>query len=564
MILLIEDEEILRFSFTTFLAEAGYLVRDTGSIEAGKTLLENEPPRLVLCDILLPDGNGIDFLKHVHAQFPDCPVIMITGQPSLETATRAVKFGAHEYLIKPVTKDVLLHAVKKALELQAAKREQDKARREKDAANRDLEAIFSSVSEGIITVDEKMRVLRANQAMGSICRCLPEKLVGKKLDELEFSCSKRCLTDMKRIIEGGEPAQGHQIECHRPDLPDQVVMLTSSPLARNESDRGGILVIHDLTRQRRLEQRVSRNRYDAMIGRADVMRALYNLLDDLKDSDATVLITGESGTGKELVAQSLHNRSKRKDMPFVRVNCSALSESLLESELFGHVRGAFTGAVNNKQGRFEAAQGGTILLDEIGDISPGVQLKLLRVLQEKTIERVGDSRSIPVDVRIIAATNRDIRLLINTRQFRQDLYYRLNVVGVQLPPLRDRAGDIQLLTQHFIEHFNQRTGKNIQGCSDQLLQLFKKYPWPGNVRELEHAIEHGFVLCHEKVLSRSHLPQDLQEWSDLEGAEESSTGLSLETILRTIDGCGGNKALAARKLGISRRTIYRKLKRGTE
>lgn len=559
MILLIEDEEILRFSFTTFLTEAGHSVRETDTIKGGSMLLNEETPHLVLCDILLPDGNGIDFLKRVHERFPHCPVIMITGQPSVETAARAVRYGAHDYLIKPVTKDVLLHAVKKALELHTAKKEQEQARREKDAANRDVEAIFSSVTEGIITVDDELKILRANEAIGSICQCLPDTLVGAKLDELELSCSRGCLQDVKKILKGERPPRPHQIECHRKDQPDQVVLLTSSCLARENGAKGGILVIHDLTRQRRLEKQVQRSRYDSLIGESEVMRELYSLLDDLKGSDATVLITGESGTGKELVAQSLHRGSRRKAKPFVRVNCSALSESLLESELFGHVRGAFTGAIRDKEGRFEAAQGGTLLLDEIGDISPTIQLKLLRVLQEKVIERVGANTPIPVDVRIIAATNRDLRRLMNTRQFRQDLYYRLNVVGVHLPPLRERLLDIPLLTNHFIERFNRKTGKNIQGCSDELLTLFQQYPWPGNVRELEHAIEHGFVLCHDEFLSRSHLPQDLQQWHCQQGSEEDSSTINLETILQTIEASGGNKALAARKLGISRRTIYRKL-----
>jgi transcriptional regulator with PAS, ATPase and Fis domain len=268
----------------------------------------------------------------------------------------------------------------------------------------------------------------------------------------------------------------------------------------------------------------------------------------------------ESGTGKELVANALHYGSNRAQQPFVKVNCSALSDSLLESELFGHVKGAFTGAISDKIGRFEMADRGSILLDEIGDISANIQLKLLRVIQEKEFERVGESKPFKVDVRIIATTNRDLKQKVKTNHFREDLYYRLKVVEVTLPPLRERIGDIPLLVDHFCKFFNRRFKKNIEGTSDIANRKLSAFPWPGNVRELEHAIEHAFVLCHDRFIGVEHLPPEVREYDGYQGSNsETGSAIDRQTIIQALERTAGNKAKAARLLGISRKTIYRKL-----
>jgi transcriptional regulator with PAS, ATPase and Fis domain len=293
------------------------------------------------------------------------------------------------------------------------------------------------------------------------------------------------------------------------------------------------------------------------------MQDIYRLLEDLANLETTVLITGESGTGKELVARALHYSGQRAFKPFVTVNCSALTESLLESELFGHVKGAFTGAIKDKQGRFQAANGGTILLDEIGDISPLIQLKLLRVLQEKVFERVGESTPQKVDVRVIACTNKDLKEKVKKGEFRQDLYYRLKVVEVPLPPLRDRLEDLPLLVDHFCRSFNERFKKNIEGISSEVLSRFMNYPWLGNVRELEHVMEHAFVLCHGRVITLEHLPSEISNDEKTEqitipkihGKEPKQA----QEILDALNKTDWNKAKAARILGIGRRTIYRKI-----
>ncbi len=247
-----------------------------------------------------------------------------------------------------------------------------------------------------------------------------------------------------------------------------------------------------------------------IVGRDESILELYRLIELAAESMANVSITGESGTGKELVANAIHLLSPRKSKPFIKVNCSALPETLLESELFGHVKGSFTGAYQDKIGKFEAAGGGTVFLDEIGEISPMIQVKLLRVIQEKTIERVGDNKPVKVDMRIITATNRNLREMVKNGQFREDLFYRLNVFPVSTTPLRNRMKDVPLLIDHFVRKFNQATGKHIHGLTENAYRIMLDYCWPGNVRELENAIEYAFVVCNKKMIDLVDLPQDLR------------------------------------------------------
>jgi transcriptional regulator with PAS, ATPase and Fis domain len=328
---------------------------------------------------------------------------------------------------------------------------------------------------------------------------------------------------------------------------------------------GALLVIRDITLLRDLERELrERHWFQNMIGKNKRMQDIYRLLEDLANIETTVLITGESGTGKELVAKALHYSGQRAFNPFITVNCSALTESLLESELFGHVKGAFTGAIHDKQGRFQAADQGTILLDEIGDISPLIQLKLLRVLQEKVFERVGESNPQKVNVRIIACTNKDLKEKVRKGEFREDLYYRLKVVEVSIPPLRDRLEDIPLLVNHFCDIFNKRFQKEIDGLSNEVLNKVMSYHWPGNVRELEHVIEHAFVLCHGRVITLEHIPSEVRDCGNSDKIMRQKNyvkdSIGAQEILRALNETGGNKAKAARLLGISRPTLYRKNK----
>ena len=279
------------------------------------------------------------------------------------------------------------------------------------------------------------------------------------------------------------------------------------------------------------------------------------------EEQQSVLITGETGTGKELIAEALHYRGRRCHKPLVKVNCSALSENLLESELFGHVKGSFSGAILDRTGRFQRANGGTIFLDEIGDISPRTQLQLLRVVQEKEFERVGDSTPIKVDVRIVAATNQRLHEKVRRGDFREDLYYRLKVVEVIMPPLRERKEDIPLLLNHFLNKFNKKLNKEIVAVSADVQKIFMNYSWPGNVRELEHTLEHAFIICRQNTITTDCLPLALKDFIGTKISASGDLGTDeSHAILHALEKTSWNKARAARLLGMSRRTIYRKIK----
>jgi Nif-specific regulatory protein len=297
-----------------------------------------------------------------------------------------------------------------------------------------------------------------------------------------------------------------------------------------------------------------------IIGTSDAMRAVFELVAQVAPSDATVLVSGESGTGKELVAGEIHRGSKRASGPFIKVNCAALPESIIESELFGHEKGAFTGAVGQRKGRFELAHGGTIFLDEIGELSPQVQVKLLRVLQEREIERIGGSSTIKVDVRVVAATNRKLEDELKDGRFREDLYYRLNVFPIRMPPLRERKSDIVLLADHFVEKYAAKNGKLIKRISSPAIELITSYHWPGNVRELENCVERAVILSSDMVIHAYHLPPSLQSAQSTKTEPTTTLDAALsrlekELIVEALKIAGGNMASAARRLGITERQM---------
>lgn len=306
-----------------------------------------------------------------------------------------------------------------------------------------------------------------------------------------------------------------------------------------------------------------RQRLHNIISESDKLQEIYDLIEKLSEVNTTVLITGESGTGKELIADALHYLGNRKEKPMVKVNCAALSDELIESELFGHIKGAFTGAINDRVGRFLKADGGTIFLDEIGDISMKMQLRLLRVLQENTFERVGDSSSIKVDIRVIAATNQNLKNKVKRGSFREDLFYRLKVIELSLPPLRERKGDIALLSEHFLQMFNKKFDKNIKSISQDVHTVFINYSWPGNIRELQHAIEHAFVICSKQTIEMDNLPAELKDFGKYreECVEEKEKYDERETVINALKKTGWNKTKAAKLLQVDRKTLYMKMKK---
>jgi transcriptional regulator with GAF, ATPase, and Fis domain len=326
---------------------------------------------------------------------------------------------------------------------------------------------------------------------------------------------------------------------------------------REESFVGVIASFRDVTDLTGLRLRVGDLKgFAGIIGRDPKMLRIYRRIRDLCTNDYPVCITGDTGTGKELVAAAIHNESRRGGGPFVPVNCAALPEGILESELFGHVKGAFTGAVRDKKGRFELAHGGTLFLDEIAELPRFVQAKLLRVLQENRFEKVGGEKTLTVNVRLICATNRDLKREMEKGRFREDLYYRINVVPIKVPPLRKRKNDIALLVDHFLEKALEE-GQETSGFSEDALAVMKNYPWPGNVRELQSAIRFALVRSRGRTIRPSDLPMELQQWRSTQKSRGPTRKLDPESVQTALTGSGGNKAKAARLLGVGRATLYR-------
>jgi transcriptional regulator with PAS, ATPase and Fis domain len=355
-----------------------------------------------------------------------------------------------------------------------------------------------------------------------------------------------------------------------------VPVIKNAALLRDPSGEvmGGVETLTDLSavaaKERELEDLRRRmgvsNSFQGILGASRPMLELFELIQAAAQSQAPVLILGESGTGKELVAEAIHNLSPRADKPFIKVNCAALNESLLESELFGHVRGAFTGADRDREGRFQAARGGDFFLDEVGDLPASTQVKLLRVLQENLVERVGDHKPIPVDVRVISATHRNLRAKVEEGVFRQDLFFRVAVIPIEVPSLRERKGDIPLLTEALVERLRDRTGRNIMGVDREALELLEAYNWPGNVRELINVLEYSFVVCKGREIKPEHLPREIR--GEKKGAVKVRTrrpgGLSKTdqaSVREALEKSGGNRTQAARLLGVSRVTLWKWLKK---
>ena len=444
-ILVADDDLAHRTMLRTLLGGWGYSVAEADDGQNAIEAVRQKPFDLILMDIRMVRVSGLEALAEIKKLNPAIPIVIMTAYASVETAVKALKEGAYDYLTKPLDFDELKFTIERAMEHTSLKEE-----------NRHLRESLAS-------------------------------------------------------------------QFNRQNL----------------------------------------------IGRSPAMARLMDTIAQVAPSEATVLITGESGTGKEMIAGAIHFNSLRKDGPFVKINCAAITETLLESELFGHEKGAFTGADRRKEGKFRQAEGGTIFLDEVSEMSPAMQVKLLRVLQEREITRVGGDEVIKVDVRVIAATNKDLLQEMEAGRFRDDLYYRLNVVTINVPPLRERREDIPLIAQHFLNMFAKKNHKSIKGFTPQVMDRLLKYNWPGNVRELMNAVERGVVLSRSDYLNEGELVLALRDHILLEEAsslkvsteEMPLEAVEKEAIMKILEMAGGNKSEAARRLGITRRTLHMKLKK---
>lgn len=428
---------------------------------------------------------------------------------------------------------------------------------------RNLLAIFDSLPDAIVTVDLELRIIEVNEAFVGLC-CKPRlRLLRLHLSDANMPCSDDAVHIVSHTLSTCKAVSERRAHGLNSDGLSQTMIMSTAPfLDPTGAFAGAVLEVRDITRLMELEHRLDeQTRFGDLIGASDAMRQVFRSIEKYRDFDSTVLILGESGTGKELVAESLHYGGPTKDGAFVKVNCSALSENLLESELFGHVRGAFTGAVRDKVGRFEAAEGGTVFLDEIGDISPAIQVKLLRFLGQKEFERVGETRIRKANVRVLAATNVDMAEKVKLGLFREDLYYRLKVMVTNLPPLRERGEDILLLAHYFLSDYAKRFKKNLKGFSLEALGVFTQHRWPGNVRELKHVVEHACIVCPEGEVGVEHLPPDIASFladsvrPSVESKSRSTVGR--EEVLAALSRTHWNKSETARILGMSRTHLYR-------
>jgi PAS domain S-box-containing protein len=424
--------------------------------------------------------------------------------------------------------------------------------------------ILDSVNEGVFTVDSQWRISAFNRAAEKITGVSREQAIGSRC--CDVFRANICETDcaLRRTMQSGQPvvnATAHIVDIQGRRVP---IRISTAILRDNDGTIvGGVETFQDLTQVEQLQKELqARYTFEDIVGRSPAMMRLFEIIPQIAASSSTVLIEGPSGTGKELFARAIHNLSPRKKKPFIAVNCAALPDTLLESELFGHKAGAFTDARRDKPGRFSLADGGTIFLDEIGDISQAMQVRLLRVLQERVVEPLGGVKPLPVDVRVIAATNKNLAGLVRAGTFREDLYYRIRVIHLQLPSLQQRREDIPLLVDYLINKFNRLQGKDIAGVSDQVMARLMEHEYPGNVRELENIIEQAFVLCRGRMIEMNHLPLEMRPTSTLGTPDSRPMSLAdLEKLFITeaLQRRKGNRKLTAGDLGINVSTLYRKI-----
>jgi PAS domain S-box-containing protein len=426
------------------------------------------------------------------------------------------------------------------------------------------DAILDSIADGVFTVDELWRIRSFNRAAEGITGISREEAIGQRCCEVFRAsiCESSCA--LRHTRETGEPIVNKVIYIINSDGERIPVSISTAILKDSKGNIiGGVETFRDLSAIERLRREIEkRYSFHDIVSKNVRMLEIFDILPTIAESDSTVLIEGESGTGKELIARAIHNLSKQREGPVVTVNCGALPDSLLEAELFGYKAGAFTDARKDKPGRFALANGGTIFLDEIGDISPALQVRLLRVLQERMFEPLGGTESVSTNARIIAATNRNLGELVETGAFRQDLFYRINVIRLVLPPLRERKEDVPLLADHFLHYFNSLKDKAISDISPVAMAVLLDHDYPGNVRELQNIIEHAFVLCHESVIAAGDLPDYLRP-GDLEPSPKSPSLEELESrlVLSTLRKHDWNRGLAAAELGMHKTTLWRKMKR---
>ena len=545
------------------------------------------PVAVAYVDIRMPPGiDGVETVRRMRKADRDVEIVIMTAYTdrSLPDIVHDMEL-LHKllYIRKPFTREEIQQITMSLAEKWNVERALEEKRAQLAASHQRLEAVLDATGDAMAMYDEDGRLVFANRGFAELLDLDEGALRKIPRDALEARFSERFREPALSDAEGGFLVEedGDLVEADADGIPKKRLYYRSTAPVRDggEDVIGRLIVYRDVSKEieaERMKAEVLRLReelqtthsFEGMIGDSPEMKTVYALIAQATESDITVLIRGESGTGKELVARSFHFNGPRKDGPFVTVNCAALPEQLIESELFGHEKGAFTGATQRRRGAFERAAGGTLLLDEVGAMQFELQSKLLRVLQEREISRVGGSAVVPVDVRVIAATNQDLEGAIRRGAFREDLFYRLSAFPITVPPLRKRREDIPLLANHFLDKHAERHGKSIDGFSHAALSALLQYDWPGNVRELENAVERAVLLETGKVAQAGSLPPEVLPVaaapSDRQAAPSAVLPLAeveRQAIVHALEANGGNVSETARALGIDRATLYRKLKR---
>jgi two-component system, NtrC family, response regulator HydG len=443
--------------------------------------------------------------------------------------------------------------------------------------NRHLHEIINTMNDGVVLISPEGTIMMVNRALEEITGYTRGELMGQSCAIFHCDVCKASRDEGKgHWCELFDEGHAHRRSCvlMRKDH-SYVHVLKNASLLKDGNGRvlGAVETVTDISEIDKRDQKIQQlsrlidgdGDFHGMVGTSLSIRKVFEIVEKAAVSDAPVIIFGETGTGKELVAHAIHRLGKRREGPYIQLNCAALNEALLESELFGHVKGAFTGAYSHREGRFEAANGGDIFLDEIGDVPISIQVKLLRVLETGQFERVGDHQPIRVDVRIITATNRDLERLVAQGKFRQDLFFRINIIPIQLPPLRERLEDLPRLVEHFIHQLRARSGKDISGLTAEAMERVMRHHWPGNVRELKGVLEYAFVIAEGGLIHPEHLPMQMTRpvyrQQSLNEPRTPSTIEEKTTLIDALIACRGNQSKAARMLGVNRVTVWHRIKR---
>ena len=549
-ILIVEDEFAVAMELEDHLGALGYTVVDhvmTGA-EAVERAADTEPD-LVLMDVHL-DGpmDGVEAARTIRAS-QSVPVVFVTAYSDDETLQRATETTPYGYVVKPFEERELYAAVEVALHTHALQRRVERA-------NEDLRQLLNGLRQGTALADADGRLIFLNDPAARLLDTTPDAATGAHWETV-LPADNETIAALRERMEAPAPGEAEPVTAtlEHDDETSYRVEIEVRPDPRDEARH--ILVFYDVTEVHELRRLLDdRERFHDLVGTSAPMQDAFEQIRSVADVKTTVLIQGETGTGKELAAQAIHDESPRANGPFVTVNCAALNPDLAGSRLFGHREGAFTGATEDRKGYFEAAYGGTLFLDEIGDVPLDVQRQLLRVLEEEAVTRLGGTESRPVDVRIVAATHRNLDEEVENDRFRQDLLYRIRIARVTLPPLRDRRSDLPLLVRTFLREIRARTGADVNRVSDDTLRHLLDYDWPGNVRELRNALEAALIRASGEVLRVDDLPPEIRNATS---AEAPSSPNEAERIRAALEQTDGNRTEAAELLGISRATLYRRL-----